>query len=149
MALMSVACAQRPGPDAAVQRCIDRSSDGPWSPVGAVAPKRKQLAKVFSADGEDGLRVLLGTPNRESALEAVWVFEERREYTRESCAPPAVLRQYDQVFNVVRTVRSPEGSACTVETREFIQESVLTPADALDMPPPLWSPPRQCGSDGN
>ncbi len=91
------------------------------------------------------MRKLLGAPYRESDAELVWIYEKRREYTRVSCDPPAFHREYDQAFSIALMVRA-ERPKCTVELREFIQETTLTPDQALELRAPLSSPPRECRS---
>lgn len=128
--------------------CIDRSSDGPWYDIGKAAPKRKQIAAAYDAEGEAGLRKLLGAPHRESDAELVWIYEKRRECTRVSCDPPTFHREYDQAFSITRMVKG-ESPKCMVEMREFIQETTLTPDEALELRAPLSSPPRECRSGTN
>ena len=128
--------------------CVDRIEDGSWYQVGASSPPEEVLAKAFRTGGKSALVELLGAPQRDTAEELIWVYEQRREYVRETCNPPHLTREYDQAFSILRIKRSGSDSECIVEVKEFIGESLIAAADALVLPrTPLGSLPRKCGGE--
>lgn len=128
--------------------CVDRIEDGSWYQVGASSPPEGVLAKAFRTGGRSALVELLGAPQRDTAGDLIWVYEQRREYVRETCNPPHLTREYDQAFSILRIKGSGSDSECLVEVKEFIGESLISAADALVLPrTPLGSLPRRCGGE--